>query len=159
MKFIRFGGLSPVNHKKFYKIDSYHSPPCKRGVYAFIYPYVEDFLISWKISNHDESWRARYNKFYRANKKIFEYKGNVWVHFIEEAVKLNMNIEIKKDWVKVNTKDLKRLFSVVKHKRMVELQKDYITYGINTKDLKDPYKRGLGGFFCKDELEVFIEKI
>lgn len=154
MKFIRFGGLSSVNHKKFYKIDSYHSPPCKRGVYAFIYPYVEDFLISWKIGNHDESWRVRYNKFYRENKKIFDYKGDVWVHFIDEAIKLNCDIEIKKDWVKVSTKDLKKLFSVVKHNRMKDLNKDF-----KRPDLKDPYKKGLGGFYCKDELEVFIEKL
>ena len=161
MKFIRFGGLSPVNHKKFYKTDSYHSPPCRKGIYAFIYPYVENFLISWKVNgvDVDANWKKRYDKFYRTNKKVFEHKGNIWVHFVEEAIKLNIDIEIKKEWVKVNTKDLKRLFSVVKHNRMAELKKDYILYGVGENFLKNPYKKGLGGFFCKDELEVFIERI
>ncbi len=46
IKFARFGGLSPVKQKGYSKeMESFHSPPCKKGIYAFIHPYYEPFLL------------------------------------------------------------------------------------------------------------------
>ena len=47
MKFIRFGGLSPVkqDHYTTGEDKGFHNPPRKRGIYAFPYPYVEKFLL------------------------------------------------------------------------------------------------------------------
>lgn len=61
IKFVRFGDLSPIQHKKYVKNKphnksknyedwdahlGFHSPPCRKGTYAFVYPYIERFLIS-----------------------------------------------------------------------------------------------------------------
>jgi len=52
MKFIRFGGLSPLKQKHFETGDDkgFHNPPVKRGFYAFPYLYVDKFLLS--ATNH-----------------------------------------------------------------------------------------------------------
>jgi hypothetical protein len=46
LKFARFGGLSSVNQKGYDpEPRSMHSPPCRRGFYAFVWPYYEMFLL------------------------------------------------------------------------------------------------------------------
>lgn len=46
LKFARFGGLSSVNQRGYDSTPlSIHSPPCKRGFYAFVWPYYEFFLL------------------------------------------------------------------------------------------------------------------
>lgn len=59
--FARYGHLSPISHKKYIKNKlnnkqgdveewdkniGYHSPPMKKGIYAFVYPYIDKFLLS-----------------------------------------------------------------------------------------------------------------
>lgn len=46
LTFIRYGGLSSVVQKG-YRADmpGFHSPPARRGIYAFPWPYVEHFLL------------------------------------------------------------------------------------------------------------------
>jgi hypothetical protein len=47
IKFARFGGLSSVNQKGYdSSCDGFHSPPSKRGFYAFLWPHYEFFLLS-----------------------------------------------------------------------------------------------------------------
>jgi hypothetical protein len=46
IKFIRFGGLSPVIQEGYStKMKDFHSPPARRGFYSFVYPYIEPFLL------------------------------------------------------------------------------------------------------------------
>ena len=47
MKFVRFGGLSPVkqDHYETGEDKGFHNPPRKRGIYAFPFPYIEKFLL------------------------------------------------------------------------------------------------------------------
>lgn len=46
IKFARFGGLSSVKQKGYSKgMETFHTPPCKRGFYAFLHPYYEPFLL------------------------------------------------------------------------------------------------------------------
>jgi len=46
MKFVRFGGLSSVYQEQYKAVDkSFHNPPKKRGCYAFVYGYIDKFLI------------------------------------------------------------------------------------------------------------------
>ena len=47
MKFVRFGGLSPVKQTHYDTSENkpFHNPPRKRGLYAFPYPYIEKFLL------------------------------------------------------------------------------------------------------------------
>jgi hypothetical protein len=46
IKFARFGGLSSVNQRGYISDVGYHGPPCRRGFYAFVWPYYEFFLLS-----------------------------------------------------------------------------------------------------------------
>jgi len=125
LEFVRFGGLSLVNYKKLYKQDSFHSPPCKRGIYAFIFPYIEDFLWVWKV-NSDGNYKKNINKYHRKNRRKFKYNGNIWCHFIDEAISEGCNIEIKKDWVKVHTDDLNKLLAMVKHSDRLSIKHNYL---------------------------------
>ena len=46
IKFSRVGGLSPVKQKGYDpSMPGKHSPPTKKGIYAFLYPYYEPFLL------------------------------------------------------------------------------------------------------------------
>jgi hypothetical protein len=155
IKFVRFGGLSPVNHKKFYKQDSFHSPPCKKGIYAFIFPYIEDFLWAWKVPGDGTTYT--FSKYRKENRREFTYEGKLWVHWLDEARKLGLGLEYKKDWVKIHTSSLLELLKLIKQEDRVQLKEKY---NIGThENIHDPYKRGLGGFMSKDHLEVFIERI
>jgi len=52
IKFSRFGGLSSVNQKGYDKtMPGFHSPPMNRGLYAFIWPLYEPFLLGGDYSN------------------------------------------------------------------------------------------------------------
>jgi hypothetical protein len=49
-EFIRFGVLSPMDHKKRYGGHGFHSPPKKKGFYAFPHNGVDKFLLT--ATNH-----------------------------------------------------------------------------------------------------------
>ena len=156
VEFVRFGGLSPVNHKEFYKQDSFHSPPKKKGIYAFIFPYIEDFLWAWKVKGNDE-WKSNKKKYHKNNRRQFTHNGEIWCHFIDEARTLGCALDYKKEWVKVHTRDLKDLLKKIKQIDRIQLKDEY---SIGThENIHDPYKRGLGGFMSKDHLEIFIERV
>ena len=153
LEYIRFGGLSPVNYKGFYNTDSFHSPPRKKGIYAFIYPYIEDFLWGWKIKG-----KETFKSYHLNNRKKFTYNGDIWVHWIEEARKARVGIEFKNDWVKIHTDDINHLFNMVKQSDRKLINSDFMGESSSTA-IVDPYKRGLGGCVSRDHLEVFIERI
>ena len=45
-KFIHFGGLSGLNQEHYEaSSESFHNPPCKKGLYAFPERYIDRFLI------------------------------------------------------------------------------------------------------------------
>lgn len=71
-EFIRFGGLSPVNQKKSYKNDSFHSAPAKKGIYAFPFDQIEPFLMGGMEYSKD---KYEYVKDEKGN-KIKMYKKN-----------------------------------------------------------------------------------
>jgi len=153
-KFVRFGSLSSVNHKAFYKSDSFHSPPVKNGLYAFIYPYIEDFLWVWKVGLDDKVKQYRKN-----NRKVFEYTGELWVHWVDVVKRLGYGLDTKKSWVKIHTDCLDECFRVVKLLDRRELGKYEGTMVEVQNCILDPYKRGLGGRMSRDHLEVFIEHV
>lgn len=49
LKFVRWGGINPVKQKGYnVKLDdfhSFHSPPARKGMFAFPWPFVEYFLL------------------------------------------------------------------------------------------------------------------
>jgi hypothetical protein len=158
---VRFGGLSPTSHKKFYKNGgTFHSPPVKKGIYAFIWPYIEDFLWVWKIpdipNEPEGAWKKRKNEYMKKNTKRFKYSGMIWTHFVDVAPEGRR----VGSWVEIHTDDLHKILKKVKHRDVRELMGDKFLYPAGTKTpIIDPYKKGLGGFMSKDHLEVFIERL
>lgn len=59
VKFMRFGGLSPVPQKGYNKTNTFHSPPARKGIYAFLWPYIDRFLIGASYSGIT----TKYSKF------------------------------------------------------------------------------------------------
>jgi len=177
--FVRFGGLSKVNQKKYGLVDSggFHAAPVKKGIYAFIWPYIEPFLFAWKhkfdippneVTNKwtDKQWieygkeeQKSFKKFYKDNKKKFQYEGLLWTHFTDLPPKYIRRR--KGTWVEVHTSDWDEILKKQKHLDMkYDMKMDMEHFGVKKLSVgKDPYKRGLGGSMSKDHLEVFIEKV
>jgi hypothetical protein len=156
IKFVRFGGLSPRTHKRKNFESDFHRPPVKYGIFAFIYPYIEPFLAAWKYPD---------GKLPKA--KMFNHHGLVWTHMIEPARQLGVAIDVKDSWALIDTKDLPKVLTKQKSIDATEAKGMYASGMMTGKrdvekieQIKDPYKRGRGGFISMDHLEVFIpEKI
>lgn len=176
MKFIRYGGLSPVDYKNpeqttrvVLSQGEYYNPPVRKGIYAFIAPYEDSFLWVWKIKDKSEyelpenmpieecikHWDAMdaahkrtISKYRRQLKRVFQYDGLIWTHLPSEGVP---NV---RSWYRVHTSKLQELLRKCKHGDRTTLVKDAIRRDFP----KDPYLRGLNGAMSIDHLEVFIEK-
>jgi len=158
IKLIRVGNLTKTNYKKAFKNkDSYHKPPKNKGIFCFVWPYIEHFLWTWKFKDEDFE-EVGVNKIYKLNSKVITYSGNLWCHFIEEARQLNIGLEFKEEWVKVDIPTYNKLFKKHIHNNIKYSMSDTWVKG---KNVINPFKRGLTDGFThsKDHLEVFIEKI
>jgi hypothetical protein len=149
MTFARVGGLSPVTYKlpKGASPNFHFPPPRKKGIYAFIYPYMETFLWGWSDENHRDFKQHGY--------RLFSYKGFLWCHFVKEGLKYA--IDSNENWVQIHTDDLQVILKKVIKNDIHFLQQDEWLRGPLYYKIDDPYKRGRGGFSSKDHLEVFIE--
>jgi hypothetical protein len=170
MKFARLGGLSPVKYHRV-KADTErgysYPPPRRKGLYAFIWPYLSPFFYMWKVSKilerkGLESWNYEKdcstqigNKYFHIiGYRVFEYEGPIWTH-------LAVPDEWPRAWTKVSTQELQVLLAKEKHNLNKELTSSYLKdfeYHISQSLSDDPFKRGRGGMYAKDHLEVFIEK-
>ena len=74
MKFVRFGGLSPVKQTHYDTSDKkgFHNPPRKRGIYAFPYPYIEKFLLGATDDPSNISHKTQWLKDENGNKIKYE---------------------------------------------------------------------------------------
>ena len=156
IKLVRFGGLSAVDYKTIYGKDSFHAPPTRYGIYAFLYPYIDDFLWAWKLPETKEDFdptkeRKRFNKHARLLRREFEYNGLIWCHFVEHA----KGRKRAGSWVEVTMPEFKKIFRKVMCK---DMQRLHNLLPQDNSSIKNAYKRGLGGFISTDHLEVFIDK-
>lgn len=136
MKFIRLGGLSPVKYKNKEGGFQGHTAPSRHGIFAFPFPYIEEFLCLWNEKHIQEKKIKGY--------RTFEYQGEVWHH---------LNIDVNEEWTKSSMEEYKEFLRIVAHN---DLKFTHETMG-NSQAI-NPYKRGLGGCISKDHLEVFIDK-
>ena len=174
--FARWGGMNPKRdkdlEKKFTKsqddgtpIVGFHKAPEHKGIYAFIWPYVEPFLAAWNKEYRQKTGKKdEYGEDEERFKPIkkFQHHGDIWCHFVKEAKELGVGKEYKNTWVKIDTKDLPKLLSKVMARDIGSLQGDKWMRDKPdiVRQIADPYKRGKGGFMSKDHLEVFIpEKV
>jgi hypothetical protein len=167
--FARWGHMNPKRDKKKEKnfrgdkpkdYESMYKPPEHKGIYAFIWPYIEPFLAGWnkdikvKTGKKDE-YGDDIERFEPIKK--FQHHGDIWTHFVDAAKKTGVGKEYKGDWVKVHTKDLPMLLGKVMAKDAKAIKKD--AWGEPVKQtVSNPYKRGKSPTFTmsRDHLEVFI---
>ena len=165
MKFMRVGGLSAVNHKKYYKghkdeeaiakswTGGFHIPPKKKGIYAFPFPYYEAYLILWS-ERHEKDIKTR-------GITKFEFDGNIWSHLNIDKPK-NI-LEQKGSWflttMSVYEDALRRdIHYHNKETHKNALDENSCWYNPYGRLATNPYKQGEGGFYSRDHLEVFIDK-
>ena len=164
IKFCRFGGLSPVVQKGYnvpkYNEFTYHSPPARRGFYAFVYPYIELFLLSNEMGQKKWGKSEKLDEYgdqkdiLIVKPKIFKYTGELWHHLGKHCHHCDI-IKEHHSWVKtsfeVYVEALRKEFHYMKlGGRESYMGKDNAPF-VNC---NNPTR-----YFTKDHLEVFIERI
>jgi hypothetical protein len=104
MMFHRVGGLSPIKQK------GNDSAPAKYGFYAFIWPYVEPFLLGATNDNGIATQKdhlignTRYHQMKREGLRKFAHNGRVWTRF-------SMGRSSKNGWCLTDTEELSEFVS------------------------------------------------
>lgn len=123
---------------KFTNKDSFHAPPCSRGIYVFPEKMVEWFLVGWKAS---------------LKKTTINYNGDkLWCHFEEECEELGVQIlQRSRHWVLIHSSDFKRVLNRAKIKDIRQRRVDFGGH-------KATYlnQRNMSKFISLDRYEVFI---
>lgn len=142
MKFARVGGLSPVKYKKGagrFDAKGFHAPPEQHGIYAFIWPYIELFLVCWSEDNRKELEHDGLRK--------FDYSGFVWAHIGQGSLH-------KGSWIYQHTDDLSEAVRKENHTSLGGIHKDMT--GWDGKFIPKTKAFGQGYSYSKEHLEVFI---
>lgn len=85
LEFIRYGGLSPVKQIQYETNTGFHNPPKRKGIYAFVYPYIDLFLIGstsdvGHISNKSAWLKDRYGNLIKSDDFFTdEWKNNMYL--------------------------------------------------------------------------------
>jgi hypothetical protein len=145
----RYGGLSPKKQHHYVSNEkdmSFHTAPERKGIYAFLWPYIDLFLLSGtdKFIYSSEK-RKREQLPYKYRK--FTVEGDIWTHInihpkYEYVVK-----ERKGSWVRIDSEDFVKVFKKEYLKNIKEAKE-----WTGKKDkIKNPYL-----FITTDHLEIFI---
>ena len=96
IKFIRFGGLSPQKqtHRKERLKEKevyFHTPPRKKGIFAFPYPYVDYFLLGATYHPNNPSGKSAWLRDEKGNKVIdktdYKYIGDKEIKIIPSDIR------------------------------------------------------------------------
>lgn len=92
LQFVTYGGLNLTKQKGFKNEPkvSFHGPPARRGIYAFVWPYVEKFLLGG-YQDPKERGKGQRNRI----QYIRDKEGNVITNDNPEYEKLS---DIPKNW-------------------------------------------------------------
>jgi hypothetical protein len=134
IKLVRWGGLSSVDHSKFYKKRSYHSPPVKKGIFVFHPDFIEPFLYAWKLYDKND-------KRNKIRKQTFNYSGKLWTHLYyndPEITYYRVCEKWAKRWYETDTDSIEKI------------------YKLEVQSIIDEYGNGLR--CTMDHMELFIEK-
>lgn len=185
MKFIRWGSLVPQEHDIDENERGYHTPPVKKGFYAFPVGHVETFLLGGVGLGSIQNGRWTYLRDKQGNKMKGtkdEYLSENWSDNIMQRCKeLNIRLDIlgwdeKTKCVLVENKPKKfdyngniwcHLEDDVKRHEIISQIGSWILLDMNTykKALKKEiskmnYQKAVTGIgYCKDHMEVYIESI
>jgi hypothetical protein len=146
--FVRFGGLSLVTQKGYDpRSKHFHSPPARRGVYAFPLKAIELFLLggNYGVRSFDQK---------RQCVRHFTHTGNLW-HHLEAQCPPNEILARKGSWVKTSVQCWQRAFG------KESLQNRYIGFGGRhgrITSINEPFRAGVSGIVSKDHYEVFLDE-
>lgn len=148
----RWGGLSMVRQRKNYGNDTFHSAPERYGFYAFVFPYIELFLIG----------STKNKEFQEGTYKKFTLKGGfIWTHL--KPFKSNEIFDTYGSWYKIRVEYLPKLYAKY---FAIETGCSYARniYGFDYKEnnkerikkFYSPMNKSPYIFTSKDHLEVFV---
>jgi len=140
VKLVRVGGLSPVKQAR-------GTAPERWGVWAFIWPYVEPFLLgsTGPEGAHPGEGKTRYQQMQREGFKRFVHRGRLYARLpVPGAPEVN-------GWYLTDGVALASYLS--KH------------FAITTRDMRKDHYHGLSpqgmnpwSLYSKDEFEVFVPR-
>ena len=144
MKFIRWGGLSPVVQKGYNpEMPTFHCPPARKGLYAFPFPFIEPFLLSGDFDNNHKEEKGR----------KFEYDGMIWHHLTSA---LGTSQRTRGSWLLTTMK----VYEIALRKELHNMRSTsyhrvgFVEHGDTQKNFQVSTTRGTS----RDHLEVFIER-
>jgi hypothetical protein len=149
LSFARVGGLSSVKYKPkpgdpFYSKGTwFHAPPVRRGIFAFTWPYIEPFLVGWKLKD-EETKKMRLRR--------FEYEGPIYAHIKPKG----LHVSEVGSWYLIDTSDLELALKEERHTLRKEIQRQEGIYRVDGKGTGEPFLGDPLMTYTKDHLEVFI---
>lgn len=144
IKLSRVGGLSYVRQK------GNKSAPEKYGLYAFIWPYLEEFYLG--STNHrgiidpNKPSKSRYDELKSRGLKNFLYEGYLYCKFDIP----NKSIEKNEYWLSVHSYDLKEF--------LLKYHVEEIAGVWEFNGFQDLSRRQSMKYFSKDIFEVFVPR-
>ena len=170
IRFTRWGGLSSVKQKGYNPaMPTFHSPPCRRGIYAFVWPYIETFLLGG-YGDNQQKWNKGEIRVVEETGQIieepygslkpprnFDYEGDIW-HHSGRFLHPNKIIQKRGSWYKTTFENFiealrKNLHDMKCHsfnsEKAAESKRGYYPA---------PTNNPTHGW-VKDDIEVFIEKV
>lgn len=111
---VRWGGLSMVRQKGNYGRETFHAAPERYGFYAFLFPFIDLFLIS---STKKTEFEAGVRKEFHA------IDGFIWTHL--KPYDPSMIVAVKGEWFKVHVKHLNKMVQKAFAVESSVIQADY----------------------------------
>jgi hypothetical protein len=129
IKFVRFGGLSPVKQDHYLaNTDSFHNPPVKLGIYAFPHGYEEFFLLGSTDDPSHISGKSAWLKDENGNLLIEEEhmkyigydKGKEQTEYSDKLERLCRKLDIAKKYLRSAKKDGKFYITYLKKPKIFD---------------------------------------
>jgi len=166
MEFVRWGGLSAVKQKERFvpdkilksdhEIGTFHRPPTRRGIYAFLPDCIEMFLVAWKLfdkEKQDENGRNILKKEFEHPRR-FSYSGKIWTHIHVNHPQVTYYRK-RDSWYETDTDSLPIILKLHKWELNNEGSNDsFFGQAKDFPEISRVWRR-----FCKDHFEVFIERV
>ena len=123
LKLARYGGLSHIKQKHFTTNEEemgYHGAPERKGFYAFLYPYIEWFLLGGteKIKDIENPKNKRQILVHKY--RIFKVNGYVWTHLTIPKEFQAFIVQERGSWVKIHSEYIN---NILKYNKKEEINK------------------------------------
>lgn len=154
----RYGGLSPVKQTHYttdYDSMTYHGAPERYGFYAFLWPYIDWFLLGGtdKLKEDQSGCKAKRDAL-NAEYRKFSVDGYIWTHIDVPKAFRSRVVEERGSWRKLHSSDFEDMFSKVYARTIGESIASYTERGGPIDfTVKSAFK-----FFSTDHLEIFVPK-